>query len=119
MVIDDLDIHGFISHPFEANSPLIIDTNTVLTHPIAFKHLKPVPGRCQKIMQIWGGIQIDQFSTGSALNISRYLCGTITKKDFLCILRCKRLSRRDTIFNTIMIDFPDFSFIGSEGLSKT
>ena len=52
MVINDLDIHGFIAHPLEANSPLIIDTDTVLAQPIAFKHFKPIPGRRQKITQI-------------------------------------------------------------------
>jgi hypothetical protein len=45
MIVDYFDIIRVTFSPFEANSPLFIDANAVLTLPIASQHLEPIPRR--------------------------------------------------------------------------
>jgi len=42
MVIDDLDLLGRTITPNETDSPLIVDSDAVLTFPIATQFLQPV-----------------------------------------------------------------------------
>ena len=42
MVIDNFHIKGILVAPHEANTPLIIDTYTVLSRSIALQLLKPI-----------------------------------------------------------------------------
>jgi hypothetical protein len=48
MIIDDFDVLGRAFSPNETDSPLIVDSDTVLAFPVARQSLHPVPGnRCQ------------------------------------------------------------------------
>lgn len=45
MVISDFDFVGVTADPTEAQTPLVIDTNAVLTGTLAFERFEPVAGR--------------------------------------------------------------------------
>ena len=45
MIINNLDVSGFVIYPFKANAPLIVDANTVLPGPVAFELLQVVAWR--------------------------------------------------------------------------
>ena len=70
MVIDDFDFvrAGF---PMEADAPLVIDSNTVLSGASTAQSLKPIARRSSHIMQVHSGVQLQEFAPGGSLNIGR------------------------------------------------
>ncbi len=62
MVIDDLDLIGVVITPFEANSPLVVHPDAVLTCPAADQLLKAVARWNLKILKRFCRVQHDQFS---------------------------------------------------------
>jgi hypothetical protein len=54
--------------PDEADSPLVIDPNTMLTSSISLKRLKSVARRNAKILQPDGGIKVEQFTPAHAFD---------------------------------------------------
>jgi len=69
MVIHNFNVSGFIFDPLEANSPLIVYANAVLSCAISFEPLKPVSRRSHQILQIFSVIKVEQFASSSALDI--------------------------------------------------
>jgi hypothetical protein len=62
MVVHYFNLLGAKFSPTETNSPLVVDTQTVLTCPIAFECLKPIPRGHAKINQLFSRIQSDKLS---------------------------------------------------------
>jgi hypothetical protein len=62
MVIDDLDIERVSVLPFEADTPLLINANTVLALAIAFQPFELIRRRNHEIAQIDGTVQITSAS---------------------------------------------------------
>lgn len=56
MVVDNLDVPSFCLAPNKAYSPLIIDTNAVLSGAIRMQGFKPVAGRRAEIVENHGRI---------------------------------------------------------------
>ena len=56
MIINKLDLVGVPIFPPRADSPLVIDTNTVLAGAIAFELLQAVAGRDAEILELLGGV---------------------------------------------------------------
>jgi hypothetical protein len=50
MIVNNLNLIGIAIAPDEANPPLIVYANTILTLAIACQFLKPVGGRHSKIL---------------------------------------------------------------------
>jgi len=61
MVIDDLDVVSVSLAPHEADAPLVVDANTVLSLPDATKRFKPVARRGGQVPELRGGIELSQF----------------------------------------------------------
>ncbi len=57
VIIHDFNVGGTSIRPNEANPPLIVDPDTVLTDTISLKDLKPVAWRREKIFQPVRGVQ--------------------------------------------------------------
>jgi hypothetical protein len=57
MIVDDLNIFRLAFAPDEADSPLIVDPNTVLTLPVAAQSLKPISWNCRHVLQFPGIVQ--------------------------------------------------------------
>ena len=60
---------GTIGLPFKTYSPLIVDPNTVLPFPIAFKRFQLVAGRDAQVIQRRRCMQLQQFSSSNPFNI--------------------------------------------------
>jgi hypothetical protein len=45
VIVDDFHIVGIAGTPTEADAPLIVDPDTVLTGPVAFQRFQPIAGR--------------------------------------------------------------------------
>jgi|APCry1669193181_1035450.scaffolds.fasta_scaffold01795_9 hypothetical protein len=56
--------------PAEANAPLVVDTDAVLSNPTAFQQFQPVAWRHSQVEQLCRGIQQQQFSPGSPLDVT-------------------------------------------------
>ena len=59
MVIDDFNIGraGCFGGPFEADPPLLIDTDAELTGPVAAQALQPVAGKGMQRLKAGRGVQ--------------------------------------------------------------
>ena len=56
MVIHDLDVVGILVHPFQADAPLVVDPDAVLSSPLTTQGLQTIGGRRQHIAEILGGM---------------------------------------------------------------
>jgi hypothetical protein len=68
MVIGDLHIKGIAFLPLEADPPLIIDPDAVLSFPIPFKCFQAVTGRLRQILERPHAVQIQKLPPGLPLN---------------------------------------------------
>jgi len=57
MVVNDFDVPRSVIMPTETDSPLIIDSDTVLPPPITAKFLQPVTGRHAQVVQILRAVE--------------------------------------------------------------
>jgi hypothetical protein len=57
MIIDDLDALRRAFAPEEADSPLIVDPDTILTLPATAQRLKPVSRNSRQVLQRLGVVQ--------------------------------------------------------------
>ena len=64
MVINDFNISGTSFCPSEADSPLPVYTDTVLSGSIALKRFKSITGRNSQIIEICGNFKLPQFPAG-------------------------------------------------------
>jgi hypothetical protein len=54
--------------PHEADPPLIVDADAVLTGPVAFKSFEVISRRNAKILQPAGGMNVQQLAPGHTLD---------------------------------------------------
>jgi hypothetical protein len=72
MIVGNFDSNRVSVMPFKANSPLIVDGNTVLAFPISAKLMQPVPWRHPQIIQADRAVKHDQFSPCGSLKFCRH-----------------------------------------------
>ena len=58
-------------HPFETDSPLLVDADAVLPFPIPLQHLQPVSRRNPQIFEANRSVQELQFMKRLLLNVAR------------------------------------------------
>jgi hypothetical protein len=88
MVIDDLDVPWAIVSPAEADSPLVVNANAVLSAPVTTKFLEPVARWHAQVVQILGAIEHLKLPFGLYLERPELPRGTAAEKLF-------RISRRE------------------------
>jgi hypothetical protein len=66
--------------PDEANSPLIIDPNAVLTSSISFERLQAVTRRNAEILDLSGGVKVEQFTPSHAFDGSKSRHGLVLEQ---------------------------------------
>jgi hypothetical protein len=69
MIVDDFDVVGIAVPPGEADTPLIVYSDTVPAATVPFESLKSVSRRNQQIKELNSGVQYVQFSQSGALKI--------------------------------------------------
>ena len=80
VVIDDLDIGGAIFRPNEAQAPLLIDPDTVLTFSIILQCFQVVARRNLKVIQSDRPFQLCKLAQSRAFNVDPALHAPALKK---------------------------------------
>ena len=69
MIVDDFNLVGSAVTPHEANSPMVIDADAMLTCAAAFEQLKPVSWRSGQIRQPFSLMDLPQLTLRRPLDI--------------------------------------------------
>jgi hypothetical protein len=69
MIVHNLYVHGIRLSPTEADSPLVVYPNAVLTHPIASEGLQPVPRNRSEIGNDLRRMDLIQLTLRDASNV--------------------------------------------------
>ena len=81
MVIADLDVVRSIRSPDEADSPLVVDTNAVLSGPVASESLQSVARWASQVVQGVGRIQHEKLPVRLALDLGPQAGNPLTFED--------------------------------------
>jgi hypothetical protein len=71
MIINNFDLFRTGSGPAKANSELPVDSNAVLTLPVAMQRLQHIAGRNFKIIQLACSLKLPNFPQGNAFEIDK------------------------------------------------
>lgn len=74
---------GITFYPFEADAPLVIDADAVLSFASACQALKAICRGDSQIIQILGVVEHTQFSQGNLLDIRRKFARTLAQVYFV------------------------------------
>ena len=86
MIVYDFHILSACCCPAEADTELIVDTDTVLTDAVAFKRLKPVARRYAQIIKPPGDFQLAELAPSYGFNVDKSFDPMSTRKRFgVCI----------------------------------
>jgi hypothetical protein len=89
VVICDLDFICIALPPDKADSPLIVDANTVLTLTVAVERLQPIAGRRREVAEFRSSIQLPQFPLSDPLDGPKSL-NPLPAVELCSFLRAKR-----------------------------
>lgn len=81
MVIDDLDVPGFAVSPNEANAPLLVDPNAVLSLPVAAQGFQAIAGRRPQIVNLLCRIDCDKLRARSPLDLPWQITNGVAGED--------------------------------------
>src|ERR1017187_6608940 len=85
MIIHDFNVVRVFAVPAEANAPLVVDADAVLSRAIAFQGFQAVAGRQGQITQFAGAIKLRELPQGHALNLRRQAVVTPPLPQPLCL----------------------------------
>jgi len=86
VVVGDFDIVGVPALPSEADSPLIVDPDTVLARAVSREALQSIPWGYAQVAQRLGGIQQQQLPMSPSLDIRGQPSGARSPEH---LLRCR------------------------------
>jgi hypothetical protein len=69
VIVDDLDVERVAVIPVEADPPLIIDPDAMLTLPISREFFQAIPGRHFEVAQRISRVQQEELLQGRSVNI--------------------------------------------------
>jgi len=71
MVVNNLNVIRIPVAPPEANTPLIVDANTVLTGATPLQLFKSIAGRDSQVIQLLGGVYESEFPEHRPMEVGR------------------------------------------------
>jgi hypothetical protein len=80
VVVHDLDVVGVAASPSEADPPLVVDPDGVLTLPITAESFQPVPRRNPQIIQARRGVQHPELPQGHPLHVPTEASGRVSRE---------------------------------------
>jgi hypothetical protein len=83
MVVRDFDIFGTSFGPPEADSPLIVDADRVLTASVTLQRLKTIAGRNAQLGQTRYSVDLAELPQGGVLDIGRQAAALFATPDDL------------------------------------
>src|SRR5882724_3689533 len=86
VIVHDRHIPRRSLAPFKAYPPLIVDTDAVLSTPVAMQSFEPIARRHPQIVELFGRIHSKEPGSCTALNLVRHGLDRITGKQ-----RCRAL----------------------------
>ena len=69
VIVDDLYVCGPFSGPDEADAPLLIDADTVLSLPIIFQRFKSIAGRYLQIVKNCRPVELCKLAKGRSFDV--------------------------------------------------
>jgi len=87
MIISDFDIMGIGADPSEADPPLVIDTDAVLSPPVAAQGLQSVRWRNPEVCKGLSIIQHSELPACDFLNLRRQALGPFPMPDHFSVFR--------------------------------
>ena len=81
MVVDDLDIPGFVVAPCKTDAPLVVDTNAMLSLSIALQRLQAIAGRYTQIIEPRCRVDGQDLRPSPLLDLHRQAANGIAGKD--------------------------------------
>jgi hypothetical protein len=74
VIVNNLDVIGFpaLLGPVETDSPLVVDSNAVLTGPVSMKRFEAVAGRYTQIEKIGSGIETFKSNESSSRHAGKF-----------------------------------------------
>jgi hypothetical protein len=97
MAVCDFDIVSVSVAPGEADTPLPVDPDTVLSLSISFERFEVVVRRNPQVIQMDSGVQRPQLAHGDPLKVSRQATGTLAMKDSLRFFALERPDHSDLL----------------------
>jgi len=98
MIIDDLDVTRAAVGPDEADAPLVVDPNAVLTRSSAPQRFQPVPRRGRQIAQNLGVVQLPQLALSGTLNVRAYPAREAAMEQRLSVPIGERADHRGALY---------------------
>jgi hypothetical protein len=86
VIVRHFNIVGVAILPAEADAPLIVDTNAVLTDAIARQSFQPIGGRNPQIVQALSSVELDQFAPRDTVQVGRKVAQELALKEPLSVL---------------------------------
>ena len=97
MVINDFNVIGVAVAPYKANTPLIVDADTVLSFPVAFKGFQTIARGRRQIAKFRGDIQFPELTLRDPLKGPKSL-DPLPVMELLRLLRPKGLDHIISIY---------------------
>jgi len=85
VIVCDLNLVCVSGSPLEADAPLIVNSNAVLTRSIPPQLLQPISGRYAQLRDSLGGVQDQKLALGSAPDRGGKAASFLTPKDAFSI----------------------------------
>jgi hypothetical protein len=80
VVVHDLHARCGDIAPLEANPPLIVDTDAVLSMPVTVQRFQTIARRNTQIVELFGGVNNEKLAPRSTLNLIRYSLDDVARK---------------------------------------
>jgi hypothetical protein len=94
VIVDDPYVVRVGSDPAEADAPLIVDADTVLTDPVPRELLKAIRGRDTKVEEAGRGIEHDQLAKGNSLQVRWHPTNSLPFEQALSVAISKAADHR-------------------------
>jgi len=101
VVIRYLNIMRIPVTPSEANAPLIVNANAVLTGPISLELLESIPGRDPQVRQSLGSIQYQQLPESAPMKTRWQSANTLALEEPFGVTIPEALYHAGNITNTV------------------
>lgn len=103
VIIDDFHLVGVGLSPSEAHTPLVVDSNTVLSGSFSFENFQLIAGWREQILQCISFVQVYEFAPRSPLYFRRQLSRHLSAMDFLGFLICETFNHRSYYHLAILL----------------
>lgn len=104
MIVRYLDIVCISFKPAEADTPLVVDADAMLTSAIANEAFQPICRRDAQIVQAFRDIELNQLTPSQAMQFRRETTYELALKDPLSVLVTEGSDHERIITQDVMVD---------------